>query len=712
MRSRSRRFALPILGAMLVVAPATAAPPSSASGGKTAASSGKPAASGKPASKSTTPSPGKRTAPASKNASSSASPKAPRTTDSGVRRTVAGGPTYDDTALGADTPELRALAAAERELFPPSQRDLSSPWPQELPFPVATTADKPRVHASGLPPAPTPSVPPVTSESGKDLSWLAKLEMPDLPVRWDARVVRYLEFFKDDPRGRATFTIWHRRSGRYTAAIRKALRKKSLPEDLASLAMIESGYDPAARSPVGALGLWQFMPETGKIYGLTQDRWADQRMSITLATEAAADHLADLHRRFGSWELAMAAYNMGYGGVLQAVRRYNTNDYWALSKLEGSLPWETTLYVPKILAAAIVAKNLAAFGFQDVVPEPPLEGEEVLVAGGTALASVAQACGVTTKEVEMLNPELRASRTPPAQSQSQDPSVAGADWPVKVPTGKASGCSSNLARVRKSEPAVERYVVRFGESLEQIAQARRVTVAKLVELNGIAQGEVVRGGTVLIVPKGDETAMTTTPVEPKKAAEKPVVVVPQDVFMYPDRKRVFYRVQVGDTIKEVCAAFKVAPDELRRWNDIDPTARLVENMTLQLFVPSSADLSSTVVLGEDEVRTIVAGTDEFFQHWDDKGRRRTVVTAKAGETIETIGKRYGISPGLMERINRRGRSELLAEGERVVVWAPGSSSSPQAESSQSASLAKTAPAPEPTPPLGEPPAPEQLPALP
>lgn len=708
MRSSRHRFTLSILGAVLVVAPAAAAPSSSAS-------SGKPAKAGtsnaKPASKSAPAASGKRAAPASKNAASGASPKAPRATDNGVRRTVAGGPTYDDTALGADTPELRALAAAERELFPPSQRDLSSPWPQELPFPVAATADKPRVHASGLPPAPTPSAPPVTSESGSDLSWLAKLQMPDLPVRWDARVVRYLEFFRDDPRGRATFTIWHRRSGRYMAEIRNALRKKSLPEDLASLAMIESGYDPTARSPAGALGLWQFMPETGKIYGLSQDRWADQRMSVTLATEAAADHLADLHRRFGSWELAMAAYNMGYGGVLQAVRRYNTNDYWALSKLEGSIPWETTLYVPKILAAAIVAKNLAAFGFQDIVPDPPLEGEEVLVAGGTALASVAQACGVTTKEVEMLNPELRASRTPP--SPSRDPSVAGADWPVKVPAGRAGGCSSNLARARKSEPAVERYVVRFGESLEQIAQARRVPVAKLVELNGIAQGEVVRGGTVLIVPKDGEAAMTTSPVDPKKAEDKPVVVVPQDVFSYPDRKRVFYRVQVGDTIKEVCAAFKVAPDELRRWNDIDPTARLVENMTLQLFVPSSADLSSTVVLGEDEVRTIVAGTEEFFQHWDDKGRRRTVVTAKAGETIDVIGKRYGISPALMERINRRGRSEPLAEGERVVVWAPGRSNAPpQVEASQSAALAKSTPAPEPTPPLGVPPAPEQLPALP
>jgi hypothetical protein len=105
------------------------------------------------------------------------------------------------------------------------------------------------------------------------------------------------------------------------------------------------------------------MPETAKIYGLTIDRWLDQRLSAPVETEAAADFLADLHRRFGSWDLALAAYNMGYGGLSSVVRRYNTNDFWSLARTEGTLPWETTLYVPKILASAVVAHNLGAFGF-------------------------------------------------------------------------------------------------------------------------------------------------------------------------------------------------------------------------------------------------------------------------------------------------------------------------------------------------------------
>lgn len=691
-----RYVAFALLG-LLVATPAFAADAGApaAPAPKAAAPAAKPAP--KPVAK---PAP-KQASRTTKN-STNTSPRAPRQTETATRRSIASGPTYDETAMGADTPELRALAAAERELFPPSQRDISSPWPEELPFPVAATEDKPRVHASGLPPAPPPSTAPAVGESGKDLSWIAKLDMPDLPVRWDPRVVRYLEFFKDDPRGRATFTLWHRRSGRYIAAVRKTLRKKSLPEDLAALAMIESGFLPEARSPVGAAGMWQFMVETGKIYGLMTDRWADQRMNVTASTEAAADHLADLHRRFGSWDLAMAAYNMGYGGVLQAVRRYNTNDYWALSKLEGSLPWETTLYVPKILAAAVVSRNLAAFGFQDVVQEPALEGEEVMVAPGTALSSVAQACGATNDELKALNPELRAQRTPPSQE----------DWPVKVPAAKASGCSEKLARTRKEQPT-DRYTVRFGETLEQIAQARRTTAAKLIDLNGIQPGEVIRGGTVLIVPKTDANAPAVAePKDKGKAVDKPVVIVPQDVFVYPDRKRVFYRVQVADTIKDIASAFKVGNDEIRRWNDIDPSARLVEGMSLQLFVPSSLDLSQMVVQQEGDVHTIVAGTEEFFRHWEDKGRRRTVVTAKQGETIAQIGRRHGVSAALMERINRRSRSELLAEGTQVVVWSPGPQAPLASDAPQTAALAKPSVAPEPTPPLTNAPVPSLLPALP
>ena len=628
-----------------------------------------------------------------------------RTPDTGARRAIAGGSTADDVSLGAESAELRALHDAERELFPPAMpAGPSDRWPSELPSPLSATEARPRVHASGLPPSPVKSEPP-PSEGSKDMTWLESLTMPDLPVRWDARLVRYLEFFKDDPRGRATFAHLFKRSGRYREVVRRALKKKGLPEDLVWVAMMESGFDPVIRSPVGATGLWQFMPETGKLYGLAQDRWVDQRMNAQAATDAAADFLNDLHRRFGSWELALAAYNMGYGGMQSVVRRYNTNDFWALEALEGSLPWETSLYVPKILAAAVVSRNLSAFGFADVALDAAVEGDEVHVPAGTPLAAVASAAGCTTKEVEQLNPELRASRTPPTGEGDASPA-----YTVKVPSGKGSAAAAGLAKTRKDQAALERYVVRFGESLDQIAASRKVTAAKLIELNGIGAGEVVRGGTVILVPKADASAPAPTPVP----APKPTVIVPADVFVYPDRKRVFYRVLVGDTMKEIAAQLSSPVDDVRRWNNLDPVARLIEGMTLQAFVPQAADLSRVVVMQESDVRVVAIGSDEFFAYLEQqRGQRRITVTAKAGDTLESIGKRYQVPVRTMERINRRGRSEALGGGETIVVYVPGAGGGAVASGASHGALASTATsgpsAPTPNGPLPAPPSPNLLP---
>ena len=679
--------------------------PASSAGASAAAAQPKPAlTTGKPASAATVnakPAVTAQQKPGTKAAAKPGTkPAQAGVADPAIRRAVAGGPTITDVTNGVESPELKALREAERELFPPAM-PWSSPWPSELPSPVAQ-GGAPIVHASGVPPTPIVTTPPLVAEGGRDLKWLVGLQTPDLPVRWEPRLVRYLELYKDDPRAHAAMGYWLRRSGRYRDVVRKTLRQKGLPEDLFWLSMIESGFDPTARSPAGALGLWQFMAETGRQYGLPQDRWIDHRLDVVAATSAAADFLSDLHRRFGSWELAMAAYNMGYGGLTAVVRRYNTNDFWALSKLEGALPWETTLYVPKIVAAAIVAKNPAAFGFGDFAVDPALEFEEVAVPPGTSLASVAQAAGVAQKDVEALNPELRASRTPPRETEGDK------THPVKVPPGKAALVTANLAKQRGADPPLERYVVRFGESLDQIAQARGTTAAKLVEVNAIAPGELVRGGMVLLVPPAKAGAPPAVAAVAAAPADKASVVVPADVFVYPGRKRVFYKVTTGDTLAEVAAALKVGVDDLRRWNDVDPTARLVEGMTLQAFVPEGTDLSKVVTLAEADVRVVPVGSDEFFALSDAlKGKKRVPVIAKAGDTLESVGKRYGISVATMERINRRGRNEPLKEGDALVVWTANAAAS---SAPATASNGDAAPAgPDPLGPLPVAPRPDLLP---
>ncbi len=552
-------------------------------------------------------------------------------------------PRHDE---GVDSPEHRALRDAEHQLFP-------------LPLPDTDADDRPRVDASGLPPVarlPAPAPAPAPSDEHRMAPWIATLQRPDLPVRWDPRVLRYLEYFKEDPRGRGTFALFYRRSGRYRELVRRVLHKKGLPEDLIWLALVESGFDPTARSPAGAVGLWQFVAETARSYGLTIDRWLDQRLDVTAATEAATDFLADLRRRFGSWDLAIAAYNMGAGGMAGVVRRYNTNDFWALSHLEGSLPWETTLYVPRILSMAVVAHNLAAFGFGDLALDPSVDPEEVHVPAGTTLALVASAANCPVKDLETLNPELRAGRTPPPGPPGEGGDAA---YVVKVPSGKGATASQNLARLRRAQAPLERYVVRFGETLEQIASARKTTVARLAELNGIAPGEAIRGGTVILVPKGEAAATS---------ALKPAVVVPTETFASGLQPRVFYRVVSGDGPTDVAAAFRVSTDSLRRWNGLDPDARLLEGMTLQVFVDASQDLGHVVAAREGDVRVLVAGSDDFFGQLDaTKGRHRQRVVARAGETLEGIGRRYNVPAKTMERLNRKGRSEPLRGGDTVIV---------------------------------------------
>jgi membrane-bound lytic murein transglycosylase D len=610
--------------------------------------------------------------------------------DSAARRAIAGGPTAEDASLGPESPELRTLREAERELFPPATPASGNAWPSELPLVLPGEA-APHVSATGVPPsAPLPQA----DDRARNAAWLTHLEMPDLPVRWDDRVVTYLELFRDDPRGHAAFANLYRRSGRWREMMRRALRRKALPEDLVWVSMIESGFDPTARSSAGAAGLWQFMPETAKIYGLTLDRWVDQRLGPALATDAASDFLSDLHRRFGSWDLALAGFNMGHAGLASVVRRYNTNDFWSLARMEGTLPWETTLYVPKVLAAAVVAHNLAAFGFTEITVDPPVETDDVTVPAGTPLALVAQAAGCTPKDVETLNPELRAARTPPAGEGDAASSV-------RVPKGKGAAAVQGLARLRKDQPPLDRYVVRFGETLEQIAAAHRTTTQRLVDLNAIAPGEAVRGGTVVLVPHFDAPGPEVATASPGPKAS---VVVPSDVFVYPDRKRVFYRVLVGDSLREIAAALRVSQDDLRRWNGIDPGARLQEGMTLQAFVLEDADLSHVMVVPETDVRVLAIGSDEFFAALEhDKGFKRVTVAAKAGDTIEAIGKRYDVSARTMERINRRARDEVLKGGETVVVYAPNNVATP----GSSPAVASSEPAP--NGPLPNPPLPDLLP---
>jgi membrane-bound lytic murein transglycosylase D len=579
-------------------------------------------------------------------------PGAPRPSDDRVtRRQIAGGPTTDDVRGGKEDPELKKLREAERVLFPEPLPGMTAGWSWDLPRPGGRG---PEVSSTGLPPDPLSRA--SSEPSSKDSEWLGGLSLPNLPLRYDERVVKYLRFYRDSPSGRAVARVWAKKCGRYRAAIQAELAKAGLPTDLVWLSLIESGHNPTITSPAGATGLWQFMPETARTYGLTVDRWVDERLDPERSTEAATRFLADLYRRFGSWDLAMAAYNMGHGGLARSIKKFNTNDFWELGRHEAGIPWETSLYVPKILATAIAMNNKKSFGLDGIEPDPAESFDTVRVGPGVALEDVARAAGVDPAVVERLNPVYLAGRTPPVAAGRPSPSYV-----VRLPR-TAAAASKTFAQFEKSRDEVMPFVVRQGDTATSIARATRTSEAVIRSLNRLGPQEVLAAGTVVLLPKAG------IPAAPPSGDD--VVVVTRDVRPPPDAVRVFYPVVPGDTLSSIASAFGVARVDIVAWNAIDDTARLQEGMVLQLFPKASRSLGGIHTLRESDVRVLVAGSPAFIDHFEGlNGKRRVVVTVKEGETLASIGRRYDTSIGWMERINRRSRTDRLAPGETVVVYA-------------------------------------------
>jgi membrane-bound lytic murein transglycosylase D len=319
--------------------------------------------------------------------------------------------------------------------------------------------------------------------------WMRGLAVPDLPLRWYPRVSGYLELYKRDPRWREIMRGWLRRLGAHRSAIEAGLAREGLPPGLVFVSMIESGFTSGALSSKGAGGFWQFRPDVARAYGLEVSFWVDERRDLEKSTAAAARYLGDLHERFGNWELALAGYNAGVFAVLDSIQRYNTNDYWTLCSVEAGLPFETTEYVPKVLAVAIVDQNRQAFGFDDVVSDRPADWDLVPAPAATSFESLATKAGLTSDELAQWNPVYVRRRTPPDR-----PAVS-----LRVPAGRGEKLARVFAKVRPADlvPAV----IRPGDTVARLARTRRVPVGRLRGLNAISDDGEVTPGTTLLLPR-------------------------------------------------------------------------------------------------------------------------------------------------------------------------------------------------------------------
>jgi membrane-bound lytic murein transglycosylase D len=578
------------------------------------------------------------------------------------RKAVRGAPLDEPGAN--ESPELREVHRFEEQAFPRfGARELEDAEPDDaaLPLPPGLTG---RWGGTGDIPQQLRS-PEGPSRGDKAASssrpaWAQSLTLPEIPVRWAPQVIRYLDYFKSDPRGHSIMAAWLRRMERFRAAFEPVLARNELPKDLIYLAMVESGFEPGATSNKSAGGVWQFMPQVARAYGLEVSHWVDGRRDPERAAEAAARYLKDLYVRFGSWHLAFAAYNAGYGAILRSIARFNTNDYWELCRHESGLPWETTLYVPKILAAAIVGHNRAAFGFADVAPDPPWAYDTVQVPAGTSFAVLARAAGTRPEVIEALNPELLRDRAPPDRGPCT----------VRIPLGSSGLYAQAVAQLRRSGERVETVVLRFGDTLESVAKARGVSARELKRLNGVSDSADLRGGTTILVP-ARPGAPAPPPSSGDEADETILVAVPERAAGSAGSERVFYRTREGDTLEDVADVFHVRIDDLVAWNNLDPEAKLQPKLVLQVFVRDGFDRASVALLDPDKVRVVTLGSQEFLDlETARRGKTRLQYTARAGDTLAKIAKRYGLAPGDLARVNRLSATSELGEGQKIVVYSP------------------------------------------
>ncbi len=362
--------------------------------------------------------------------------------------------------------------------------------------PGGSAADSTMAMASAPPPAEAPEI-PLPKGDDPDAATLALPAIDDAPdansiaLESHPMVDKWLDYFTG--RGRPTFERWLNRSGLYMDSMKKTLDREGVPTDLVHLVFVESGFNPQARSYASAVGPWQFIRGTAKMFGLTVNSWVDERKDPEASTVAAARYLKHLYGLFNSWPLALASYNVGEGAVIDAVRRQGTRDFWSLR-----LPQQTRDYVPKFMAVLAISRDPARYGFDDVALENPLAFDEVTIPGPVDLGALANACGTTTEEIKRLNPMFLRNAAPAKNDMVT----------LRVPDGSGERLMATLAEGSLSlpkvstpaDPAVLRHKIRRGESLKSLSLNYGIPALSIARYNRLGKRSRLRVGRTLSIP--------------------------------------------------------------------------------------------------------------------------------------------------------------------------------------------------------------------
>lgn len=383
----------------------------------------------------------------------------------------------------------------------------------------------------------------------------------EIPLQMNRFVEREIQNFQTIER--AHFLTWYERSGAYVPYLKERFRREGMPEHLAWLPFIESGFSTRALSSARALGLWQFIASTGYRYGLRRDRWIDQRMDFERSTTAAIAYLRDLHDLFGDWNTALAAYNSGEGRVLRTINRQRADymdDFW---DLYIQLPSETARYVPRFHALLQIIQDPEKYGFTDL-PETdaPLEYDTLSVNRQVQLSDIAARLRVGREEIERLNPELRSKITP------------GYPYTLRVPKGMAEQAAQIIGTVPETKaPELPEYVihrVRYGETLSSIAQRYRTSVWAIQQANGIRNPRLLRAGQRLRVP-------TRAAPAPRSSSRSGVRSASGSS---PPEGTTIHVVQSGDTLWSISQRYSMSVAQIRRLNGLSRSSNIYPGQKL------------------------------------------------------------------------------------------------------------------------------------
>lgn len=360
----------------------------------------------------------------------------------------------------------------------------------------------------------------------------------------------------------------------YLHFIVEEAEKRNMPTELVLLPIIESGFQPFAYSPGRAAGLWQFIPSTGRHFGLKQNWWYDGRRDVVAATQAALDYLASLAEQFdGDWALALAGYNAGAGTVQRAIKRNmkqgKPTDYWSLS-----LPKETMSYVPRLLAAAQVIKNPSQYGLTlSEIPNQPVF-QQVDIESQLDIALAADMADISIETLYRLNPGFNRWATAPEGPHR-----------LSIPIEKAERFLQALAELEPEKRLHwTRYKIQPGDSLGIIARKHRTTTALLRQINKL-KGNNIRAGRHLLIPVATKQLDQYTHTADARLARK------QNTKRR--GKRITHRVQSGDTLWDIARRYNVSHQALARWNGISPRDTLRLGQTLVIW-QSKGETNNTI----------------------------------------------------------------------------------------------------------------------